>query len=597
MTQPTFLGVVSAVSSSSVVVELAASVESGIVVLEGRNYRIGQVGSFVKIPLGYNQLYGVIAESSESSKIDDDAKMSAERKWIKVELVGEAVGMSFDRGISEYPSIGDQVHFVVDSDLKRIFKRTSQSHFQIGRLSSSEGIEVSLDLDKLIARHSAVLGSTGSGKSTSTASLLRSMVLRGDHAALPSSRILLIDIHGEYGSALGDISKTFSVLPSGENQLYIPYWCLSPEKLIEFLCSNPNESQRSLYMDKSVEEKKLGIAANKITGIDPLKVTSNTPLPYRIKKIWYELCYEDGVNFLDAAMTTPAFVTGGQGDFQSLVAPKFLPPGPGTSLPKKGGTGAMKRQLDMMKSRLLDSQYSFLLEPGAWSPNADGVIEKDLDCLLQEWFGHDKPITIFDLSGMPSARLSLLLGSVLDIIFEAAIWGRGLKEGMRQRPLLVVLEEAHRYLSKGESGLSKEMVQRIAKEGRKFGVGAMIVSQRPSEIDETILSQCGTVIALRINNSTDRGIVKAAMSEGLAGIIDSLPILRTGEAIIVGEAAQLPTRCRFNMLPDGKYPNSADPEIGVQWSKPRSEESYDKLVAAWRNQESKIGENNGTSAN
>lgn len=584
--QPTFLGLISSVSSSSVAVDLAASVESGIVVLEGRNYRIGQVGSFVKIPLGYNHLYGVISESSETSTLDADSKISSDRKWIKVELVGESIGGNFDRGISEYPSIGDHVHFVVDSDLKSIFKNNLSSHFQVGRLSSSEGIEVSLDLDRLIARHSAILGSTGSGKSTSTASILRSMVIKPDGSPLPSARVLLIDIHGEYGPALSDVAKTFSILPSGENQLYIPFWCISPDKLIEFLCNNPNDSQRSLFMDKTVDEKRLGITWNNIKNIDPEKITSNTPLPYRLKKLWYDLCHEDSINYTDNTMTTPAYAPNGEGSFDDLIAPKFLPPGAGTAPPKKGGTGAMKRQLDLMKSRLLDTQYSFLLEPGDWNPDKDGKIKKDLDGLLEEWLGHDKPITILDLSGMPSARLTLLLGAVLDIIFESAIWGRNVAEGMRERPLLIVLEEAHRYLGKSESGHSKEMVQRIAKEGRKFGVGAMIVSQRPSEIDETILSQCGTIISLRINNSTDRGIVKAAMSDGLAGIVDSLPILRTGEAIIVGEAAQLPTRCRFNVLPDDKYPNSGDPKIGEKWSAARSEEDYSKLVRAWRNQDS-----------
>jgi uncharacterized protein len=587
ITKPTLLGIVTGVSSSSVSVDLAISVESGIVVLEGRNYRIGQVGSFVKIPLGYNHLYGVISESNESSTVDTDVGLSKDRKWIKVELVGESLGDSFDRGISEYPSIGDQVHFVVDSDLKNIFKRTSKSQFNIGRLSSSEGIGVSLDLDKLIARHSAILGSTGSGKSTSTASLLRSMVLRDEDATLPSARILLIDIHGEYASALGDVAKVFSVLPSDGKQLYIPYWCISPDKLLEFLCNNPNESQKSQFLDKTVDDKKIAIVTNNILGIDPAKVSSSTPLPYRIKKMWYDLSYDDAVNWHDENMSSPAYAVDGVGDFTSLIGPKFLPPGAGKSPPQKGGTGAMKRQLEMMKSRLMDTQYSFLLDPGPWSPDADGKVERDLDALIEEWIGHDKPITIFDLSGMPSTRLSLLLGSVLDLIFEAAIWGRNLKEGMRQRPLLIVLEEAHRYLGKSEPGLAKEMVQRIAKEGRKFGVGAMIVSQRPSEIDETILSQCGTIISLRINNSTDRGIVKAAMSEGLAGIIDSLPVLRTGEAIIVGEAAQLPTRCRFNMLPEDKYPNSSDPKIAERWSEPLGEETYSDLVTAWRNQETK----------
>ncbi|WP_431048916.1 ATP-binding protein [Roseateles sp. L2-2] len=583
--QPTFLGVVSAVSSASVAVELAASVDSGIIVLEGRNYRIGQVGSFVKIPLGYNLLYGVISESSETSKFDEDSRMASARKWIKVELVGESLGGNFDRGISEYPSIGDHVHFVVDSDLKSIFQKRSKNQFQVGRLSSSEGTEVSLDLDKLVARHSAILGSTGSGKSTSTASLLRSMVRRPDDSVLPSARVLLIDIHGEYGPALGDIAKTFSVLPSGENQLYIPFWCLSPEKLVDFLCNNPNDSQRSLFMDKTVEEKKASIGFNSILNVDEEKITGSTPLPYRLKKIWYDLCHEDGVNFNDAAMTIPAYTQNGEGSFEKLIAPKFIPPGSGNAMPKKGGNGSMKKQLDLMKSRLLDTQYSFLLNPGDWNPDKDGKIKRDLDGLIEDWLGHDKPITIFDLSGMPSSRLTLLLGSVLDILFEAAIWGRSAAEGMRERPLLIVLEEAHRYLGKAETGLSKEMVQRIAKEGRKFGVGAMIVSQRPSEIDETILSQCGTIISLRINNSTDRGIVKAAMSEGLAGIIDSLPVLRTGEAIIVGEAAQLPTRCRFNVLPDDKYPNSGDPKIGERWNNPRQKEDYSKLVKAWRNQD------------
>lgn len=585
--QPTLLGIVTGVSSSSVSVDLAISVESGIVVLEGRNYRIGQVGSFVKIPLGYNHLYGVISESNESSTVDTEIGISKDRKWIKVELVGESLGDSFDRGISEYPSIGDQVHFVVDSDLKNIFRRTSGNQFNVGRLSSSEGIGVSLDLDKLVARHSAILGSTGSGKSTSTASLLRSMVLRGEEATLPSARILLIDIHGEYAPALKDVAKVFSVLPSDENQLYIPYWCISPDKLLEFLCNSPNESQKAQFLDKTVEEKKLSIQKNGIPDIDQTKVTSSTPLPYRIKKMWYDLSYEDTVNWSDLNMTIPAYAVDGMGDFSKLIAPKFQPPGSGPALPKKGGSGIMKRQLDMMKSRLVDTQYSFLLDPGPWSPDADGKIEQDLDALIEDWIGHDKPITIFDLSGMPSARLSLLLGAVLDIIFEAAIWGRSLKEGMRERPLLVVLEEAHRYLGRAEPGLAKEMVQRIAKEGRKFGVGAMIVSQRPSEIDETILSQCGTIISLRINNSTDRGIVKAAMSEGLAGIIDSLPVLRTGEAIIVGEAAQLPTRCRFNMLPEDRYPNSSDPKIAERWSEPLGEEIYADLIAAWRNQETK----------
>lgn len=579
------MGSVSSVSSSSIIVELAESMESGIIIIEGKNYRIGQVGSFIKIPIGYNQLYGVTSESNESSTQETENIQTRSRRWIKVELIGEMIGGEFDRGISEYPSIGDDVHIVVDRDLKQIFGQPTAGQFTIGKLSSSDGIDVSLDLDRLVTRHSAILGSTGSGKSTSTASIIRSIVTNNDRVRLPSARILLIDIHGEYESALGDIAKVFSVLPDSKNPLYIPYWCISPESLIDFLCGNISETHKTLYLDKTIEEKKKSIVTNNIQNIPAESVTTSTPLPYRIKNIWHELYYDDTVTWQEKEHTNPAYAKDGKGDAENLIPPKFLPPATSSNPPFKGGNSLVKRQLEQMKSRLLDSQYSFLLKPGPWTPDKDGKIEKDLDQLLSDWLGHDQPITILDLSGMPSSRLSLLLGSILDILFESAIWGKNLNSGMRDRPLLVVLEEAHRYLSKKEDGLAKQMVQRIAKEGRKFGVGAMVVSQRPSEIDETILSQCGTIIALRINNATDRGIVKAAMSEGLAGIIDSLPVLRTGEAIIVGESAKLPTRCRISLLPADKYPNSRDPAVTTSWAQDRKAENYEALVSAWRNQE------------
>ncbi|MDR7284134.1 DNA helicase HerA-like ATPase [Pseudomonas corrugata] len=585
MNNATYMGSVSSVSSSSIIVELAESMESGIIIIEGKNYRIGQVGSFIKIPIGYNQLYGVTSESNESSTQDTENIQTRSRRWIKVELIGEMIGGEFDRGISEYPSIGDDVHIVVDRDLKQIFGQPTAGQFTIGKLSSSDGIDVSLDLDRLVTRHSAILGSTGSGKSTSTASIIRSIVTNNDRVRLPSARILLIDIHGEYESALGDIAKVFSVLPDSKNPLYIPYWCISPESLIDFLCGNISETHKTLYLDKTIEEKKKSIVTNNIQNIPTESVTTSTPLPYRIKNIWHELYYDDTVTWQEKEHTNPAYAKDGKGDAENLIPPKFLPPATSSNPPFKGGNSLVKRQLEQMKSRLLDSQYSFLLKPGPWTPDKDGKIEKDLDQLLSDWLGHDQPITILDLSGMPSSRLSLLLGSILDILFESAIWGKNLNSGMRDRPLLVVLEEAHRYLSKKEDGLAKQMVQRIAKEGRKFGVGAMVVSQRPSEIDETILSQCGTIIALRINNATDRGIVKAAMSEGLAGIIDSLPVLRTGEAIIVGESAKLPTRCRISLLPADKYPNSRDPAVTTSWAQDRKAENYEALVSAWRNQE------------
>ena len=583
---PTYLGNVSSVSGSSLLIELGPQVSSGLLVIGGKTHRVGQVGSFVRIPQGYNDLYGLIAETSESSSTGNDhITLATERRWLKVELIGEAVGNQFERGISQYPSINDEAHLVVEADLKKIYGEIDSSQITIGTLSSSDGIKVSVDLDKLVTRHSAVLVSTGSGKSTSVSSLLRSIVTNDEGNFLhPSARIVLIDIHGEYSSALKDIAEIFSILPRDhEHPLHIPYWCVSPESLIEFLFGSISDANRSVILDKIVEDKQDSLAANKFDDVSIDRITAYTPLPFRLKKIWYDLTVADSANWEDKEKTIPAFTD--KGDAIKLIPPKFKPPAPGSAAPFKGEGGKIKKQLELMRSRLLDNQYSFFLSPGEWEPDEDLKIKKDLPNLLEAWIGHDKPITILDLSGMPSARMDLLLGSVLDILFESAIWGRNQNAGMKNRPLLLVLEEAHRYLSTDVTGVAKEMVQKIAKEGRKFGVGAMLVSQRPSEIDETILSQCGTLFALRINNSSDRNRVRSAMSEGMAGIVDSLPVLRSGEAVITGEAAKMPMRCRFKLPKPGNFPDSKDPKVSESWSRPLQDEDYTKLVSSWRNQD------------
>ncbi|MEI7343685.1 ATP-binding protein [Pectobacterium brasiliense] len=581
----TVIGKVISVSSSSILVSLSPKVSSGLLVLEGKTHRVGQVGSFVRIPQGYNNLFGIISESSESSKMDEFEDLHSDRRIMRIELVGESTGDSFDRGITQYPSVNDEVNLVLEKDLRIVYGNSGDNMITIGKLSSSDSIDINIDLDKLVTRHSAVLGSTGSGKSTSIASLLRSISTNNtEKVVLKSARIILIDIHGEYTAALKDISNVFSIDEiEKNNRISIPFWSVSPDKLIDFLCGPLNETNKNNIFDRIVELKRQSIIENNIEYIDKDKITAYSPIPFSLKKLWYDLIFQDTVNYNDDEKTDPAYRDeDSKGDPEKLIPPKFLPPSPGNKKPVKGGQGILIRPLESMRSRLLDNQYSFFLNPEKCTPDINGKISCDLDIILKGWLGHDKPISILDLSGMPSAQLDMLLGSILDIIFQSALWGRNLDVGMKKRPLLIVLEEAHRYLSSENNGLAKSMVQRIAKEGRKFGIGTMLVSQRPSEIDDTILSQCGTLFALRISNSNDKGKVKSVMSDGLAAVLESLPILRTGEAIIVGEAATLPSRCRFRLPPKHGYPDSIDPEVTKMWRNEYVEEDYSLLIKAWR---------------
>ncbi|UPR49249.1 ATP-binding protein [Vibrio cyclitrophicus] len=585
--QPTFLGSVVSVSGASITVELTPQVMSGLLIIEGKTHRIGQVGSFVRIPQGYNNLYGIISETSEQFDSDISTRFGSKR-LLKVELVGEAIGSDFERGISQFPSIAEEVHLVTETDLMKIYGSSEQGQITIGKLSSSDSINVSIDLDNLVNKHSAILGSTGSGKSTSVASLLRSIVTSHTPSLqMPSARIVLFDLHGEYASALGDVADVFAIGGlNGAQKLIIPYWCVAPESLIDFLCS-PTPDLKNKFMDKIVQEKIEFANKNPSLGLDLDKITPYTPIPFRLRNIWYDLYFEDTVNWNENEMITPAFAANGVGEPETLTPPVFLPPcTKKESLVKKGeGGGRWKKSLDQMRSRLLDKQYSFFLEPDEWNPDNLLQVEKELSNLIYDWLGGDNPITILDLSGMPSERIDLLLGSMLDVIFESAIWGRNLASGMKKTPLLLVMEEAHRYLSTDNVGLSKSMVRRIAKEGRKFGVGSMLISQRPSEIDETILSQCGTLFSLRISNSTDRSRVKSAMADSLSGIVDSLPILRTGEAIVTGEAAKLPMRFKFRIPQEGQFPNSHDPKVAESWSQAASNHDFEDVVKAWRSQD------------
>lgn len=610
---PTLLGTVEDVSGSTIRIKLAQETVSGLSFIEGQSYRVGQVGGFVRIPLGFANLYGVISQVGASAVPERLAEFEQHgNRWMTVQLVGEGhPGAGFDRGISQFPTIGDAAHLVTEFDLRAIYGRPNDRRFvQVGRLASALSIPALVEIDRLITRHSAVVGTTGSGKSTTVAGILTAL---SDISRYPSARIVVIDIHGEYGSALSDRASIFRITPDlskGEKPLYIPYWALTLDELLPITVGSiDNPGDRGALIDWINRLKLQAITQHPKAGINADTLSVDSPVPFSLHKLWFDLhCEMRATHFARAGQPqsrdTWALELGADGvpvqagNALGGIPPRFLPPKDNRDDPEKirhsQSNLGLGRQIDALGSKIRDARFDFLLRPGPFSPSETGAVQQDLDTLLAGWLGDEKPVTILDLSGIPPTIQSELVGSVLRIIYDALFWSRNIPEGGRERPLLIVLEEAHSYLDPKQ--VASVAVKKIAKEGRKYGIGMMLVSQRPAEIDPTILSQCGTIFALRLSNSTDRSHVKGAASDNLDGLFSMLPVLRTGEAIIVGEAVNLPIRTLIDRPGSGRRPDSTDPKVVVPgneqdgfdgpggWNQVRPPADYAEAVELWRRQ-------------
>ncbi|MBI5446566.1 MAG: DUF853 family protein [Deltaproteobacteria bacterium] len=583
-TDATFLGSVKRVIGAKVMVEVCKDIPSANPIIDGRVHRLGQVGSFVRIPLGFLNVFGVVSMVGASELTRDEllpGVVPSGQRWIEVQLVGESFGREgFQRGVSVFPTLDDEVHIVTQQDLAVIYGTSSSSMIEIGSHSASESLPAAIDIDKIVTRHAAILGSTGSGKSNTVACFLRA--LTGGN--FPNARVVVVDPHGEYGAALGNCSRVFSI-GDKQNPLFIPYWALSFDELAWFLVDRKSASetlQDSALRERIFEDRRDHCPSLRAAAVSVDQITVDSPVPFSIRNLWYYFDRRERATYEDMGRTQEALVREGSAD--NLVSAQFKPPGAGSSAPFKP---TMSLNMGPMVSRILgrlkDRRFDFLLSPGEY----DGR-KKDIHDLLAEWVDHEHPITVLDLGGVPPEVTDLVVGVLCRILFEGMFWGRDLPGMGKQRPLLIVFEEAHSYLPRGGSaqfvaGYAGRSVRRVFKEGRKYGVGAVIVSQRPSELDETILSQCGTFFALRLSNSDDQSRVKSAVPDALAGLIDLLPALRTGEALVLGEAIQIPSRIRFPLMEP--RPRSNDPLVAKEWASRRVlSPRYDEAVTAWRRQ-------------
>ena len=402
-----------------------------------------------------------------------------------------------------------------------------------------------------------------------------------------SARVLVVDPHGEYSSALPGHSRVItSGTEEGADAFRVPYWALPFDELMSIAMGQIPERDGE-HIRERVRELKTQAAEHLAVRPPTQAITADSPIPFSIRRLWFELEDAERATFSQRDQTEDTLEERtADGDAERLIAPEYPAATPYNTPPYyNSARRGIRRQLDFMRARLLDSRFRFMFDPSdAWHPSQDGEVRADLDALLAGWVGGPEPVTILDVSGLPSEVLDAVVGTNAgDITYSALFWGMELPVGGKQQPLLVVLDEAHRFLPAGADTSATRACLRIAREGRKYGVGLMTVTQRPSDVDPGVLSQCGTMIALRVTNGADRAAVAATVPDDLGGLTAMLPSLRTGEALVLGDALQVPSRVRIQKAPS--RPVGDDPRLPEAWEQPRPDPAgYGEAVARWRGQ-------------
>ncbi|WP_237452899.1 ATP-binding protein [Qipengyuania vulgaris] len=490
----------------------------------------GQVGSQIKIRVGNSWLLASVRNQRQDRKAGSIlANIDFLGEGMEEKLTGRLHG--FRRGVTRYPVPGAMVYPASTSDLKQVYASDGRSAVTIGRVYPTKDIRAGIYVDAMLGKHFALLGSTGTGKSTSAALILHRIC-----EAAPDGHIVMIDPHGEYSAAFRHTGVILDV-----SNLQMPYWIMNFEEHCEvILTSNGNERQ----IDADILARCLLKARSKSRLAETMgKITVDSPIPYLLSDLSNEI--QDQMGKLDKATNSAPYMR-------------------------------IKNKLDELKS---DPRYQFMFSGMLVADTMADFISK-----IFRMPSNGKPISIIDVSGVPSDITSTVVAVLSRLVFDFAIWGRDDKT----TPILLVCEEAHRYVpnEKNADGNSVgTILGRIAKEGRKYGISLGLITQRPSDLAEGVLSQCGTIISMRLNNDRDQEFVRAAMPEGARGFLDAIPALRNRECIICGEGVAIPIRVSFDNLEEMKRPASEDPSFIEMWNNPGGEEDLVlRTVQRWRSQ-------------
>lgn len=572
-----------------------------------QTYRIGQLGSYVTIPMDDRTLVGFVTGMGrqEVAVVDVEPQLI-----MNVQLIGEMRAGRFVRGVHEYPIVGDDVWVAARKDFETIFGSFDQllsgskhpQSFTLGKFALNTDFEVKILGSEFFAKHLGVVGNSGSGKSCTTAKILQEVL------DLNQAQVVLFDLHGEYRSAFCDEQGQMNanVTYLGIDDLVLPYWLLKYEEIETLLVdrSNPlNISTQISFLRTAMIEFKQD-AAKELNLTKAL--TLDTPIYFSLEKL---KMYAENLN--DAR-----YILNDDHLAFSQLALRSLPPHEQQKLMRtqkcqfnrgnpEGETehplyfGKLLGLIDQLDTRYNDRRYQFMLRPidhGLQTPFFRDHLKKEeiaertstlMNHLIKLLTGRIEPrsnLTIIDLSGMPFEIIDITVAVLTRLLFDLNFW----TPAHQRHPLLLVYEEAHNYIPRIDNGrrFARLAVERVAKEGRKYGVSAMVVSQRPSELSETVLSQCNSMVVMRLSNPEDQSYINKVVGDHFTGLMQMLPNLRPGEAFVLGDSVLMPMRTLVG-LPKPQ-PQSSDVDFFRLWAFARPEYNIDQIIEHWRLQDRQV---------
>lgn len=536
-TPPRRIGHIVSVSGAQAIAVLDKSV---VTQAGGSDARI-QIGALIKITTPQGAVVGIVSAISSPTPSMDAG--SPELGLVELNLAGELVvdpvskRLAFRRGVACLPSLGDPVLFADRNDLIRVYSPPTVSSIQVGSLYQDKAVPARLLVDDLLSKHFIVVGTTGCGKSTALTCILQRVL--GDHQY---AHIVVLDVHNEYPEAFGERAETID-----PDNLNLPIWLLNFQELTEALTSKDNsrDVEAEILSDGVVYAKRRFLDASSVRSTTLARrhseasgVSVDTPTPYRLS---------DVVSYIDEQLG---------------------------KLDRTRSTVPYRRLKARIETLVSDQRYSFMFG----SLTVQDTMSETLGRLFRVP-NDGRPITVINLASVPSEILDVVISVIARLAFDLAVWSKG---GL---PMLLVCEEAHRYAPATDSDKfapTRQALSRIAKEGRKYGLSLALVTQRPSELDPTVLSQCSTAIAMRLSTERDQAVMRANTHDGALDLLDFLPLLGDREAIVFGQGVTMPMRIRFDDMAEGK-PQTHSAGFSESWKLPNMDrEQLEAIVARWR---------------